>query len=188
MTHDMYARRIAFALVALAWTPSLTDDVAAQGAFTDTLKIIGSNGAEIRTYAFEQLQADFTAKEITTATPWSAEGVTYTYRGIALDDILQRYGLAQGHDTITVNAADDFRADIPIKMIETYQPIIALERGCVDEDYEARRCAKGQTMMKLGPKDFGPLFLVWPRDDVPGAADAYNSYWVWFITNLTVES
>lgn len=83
---------------------------------------------------------------IETSTNWTPRA---RWQGPSLADVLARVG-ARGK-SIKVYAYDDYSQEIPLSFIERYSPILAYS-----ED--------GQ---QLELSNFGPLFIVFPRDRFP---------------------
>ncbi|WP_423393048.1 molybdopterin-dependent oxidoreductase [Burkholderia sp. LMG 21824] len=85
--------------------------------------------------------------QITTSTPWSQQAI---FKGVRLYDILKIVDARGSY--VDIKAYDDYTvSDIPISEISKYQPILAFERN-------------GE---RLRLSDYGPLFLVYPRDQFP---------------------
>jgi hypothetical protein len=91
---------------------------------------------------------------IETSTNWTPRRV---WEGPRLEDVLARAG-AHG-SALKVYAYDDYREEIPMSMITRYHPILAY-RG------DGKR---------LELTDFGPLFIVFPRDQYPSELSAVTS-------------
>jgi hypothetical protein len=83
---------------------------------------------------------------IQTSTNWTS---TELWEGPRLMDVLEKAGMRGS--TIRVVAYDDFSQEIPVSFIRQYQPILAYrENG-----------------RELRLDDFGPLFIIFPRDRYP---------------------
>lgn len=144
------------------------------------LTIEDASGVALEQYPTEQLRSDFENHEIETRTPWTTEGETTRYRGPRIADVMRRHGLDSGNSVQFV-AYDNFVSEILIEEIEIYDPILAIDRACLDNDRDTGRCAAGQEFTELMPEEQGPIFLVWPFDLLPAAyVPARNSIWVWF--------
>jgi hypothetical protein len=105
---------------------------------------------------------------ITTSTTWTARS---TFTGPALADILKLVG-AHGSQ-IEVHTLDDYTETIPVSDCDRYGVIVAYSMN-------------GK---RLKVSDFGPLFLIYPRDAFPtelSGADA-DSKFVWQIKGLIVK-
>jgi hypothetical protein len=90
---------------------------------------------------------------IETSTNWTRRE---KWQGPRLSDVLAVVG-ARGR-SIRVYAYDDFRQDIPLSMIEKYQPVLAYKENGVN----------------LRLDNFGPLFIVFPRDQHPELSQIVN--------------
>jgi hypothetical protein len=107
--------------------------------------------------------------EIVTSTAWTPKS---TFRGIALTDLLARVG-AKGTE-LRMTAYDGYAAyGIPITDARQYGVILAYSR-------DGRR---------LQLSDFGPLFVVYPRDQFP--VELNNSLtegkFVWQLKSIEVK-
>ena len=108
------------------------------------------------------------AHSITTSTSWTPRA---TFTGPLLADILKLVG-AHGSQ-IEVHTLDDYVETIPVSDCGRYGVIVAYSMN-------------GK---RLKVSDFGPLFLIYPRDAFPtelSGADA-DSKFVWQIKGLTVK-
>ena len=85
--------------------------------------------------------------EITTQTPWT-DGHP-VFRGVLARDLLTAVG-AEGR-TITAVALNDYEYTIPAAEFEQYPIMLAMEMN-------------GEVMT---PRDLGPIWIVYPRDDYP---------------------
>lgn len=105
---------------------------------------------------------------IETSTNWTEKEA---WQGPRLSDVLKRVG-ARG-TSIKVFAYDDFRQVIPMSLIDRYQPILAYK-------------ANG---MKLDLGTFGPLFVVFPRDQYPSELNGVESQrrFVFQVRRIEVE-
>lgn len=138
------------------------------------------NGEAVESFSTEQLKTDFPQQTYDTRTPWTAEDETVIYRGPLLADVLSQTGQADGA-SVRVTAYDDFYSDINMDEIRSYEPIIAVERNCTEEDRQSALCAPEQDFRPIGIVEKGPMFMVWPYDLLP---DYYhpsrNAIWVFF--------
>jgi hypothetical protein len=142
-------------------SPALSLDV--QG------KIANINDAAHRTYHFSEAQLlALPVHSITTSTTWTARS---TFTGPRLADILKAVG-AYGTE-IEFHTFDDYTYTVPVSDCERYGVIVAYSMN-------------GQ---RLKLSDFGPLFLIYPRDAFPdeltGAVG--DSKFVWQIKSLIVK-
>lgn len=137
-------------------------------------------GEPVESFSTEQLKTVFEQQTYDTRTPWTAEGETVIYRGPLLNDVLSKTGQANGA-SVRVTAYDDFYSDITMEEIGSYNPIIAVERNCTEEDRQSAVCAPEQEFRPISMVEKGPMFMVWPYDSLP---DYYhpsrNAIWVFF--------
>lgn len=105
---------------------------------------------------------------ITTSTTWTAKS---TFTGPLLADILKTVG-AYG-DEIEIHTLDDYTYTVPVSDTSRYGVIVAYSMN-------------GK---RLQVSDFGPLFLIYPRDQFPGelAGGAADAKFVWQIKALIVK-
>ncbi|WP_144108021.1 molybdopterin-dependent oxidoreductase [Paraburkholderia sp. BCC1886] len=105
---------------------------------------------------------------ITTATTWTPRS---TFTGPLLDDILKTVG-ARGSE-IEVRTLDDYTYTIPVSDGARYGVVMAYSMN-------------GQ---RLKISDFGPLFLIYPRDAFPDelVGTVGDSKFVWQIKALIVK-
>ncbi|WP_323122340.1 molybdopterin-dependent oxidoreductase [Burkholderia alba] len=145
------SRRLTCAVLLLAGTRAL--------AGTLTLEIGGSidhaNDPQQHVYRFDEAELlALPPQTITTSTNWTPRK---TWRGARLEDVLARAG-AHG-SAIKVYAYDDYREEIPMALIQRYHPILAYS-------------GDGK---RLDLTNFGPLFIVFPRDQYPGELSGVTS-------------
>lgn len=120
---------------------------------------------------FELSEADILALPKTTlitSTEWTSRSV---FEGPLLSAILQRVE-ARGTKLRFV-AFDDFAAETDTADVGRYKPIVAYKKDGT----------------RLTARDFGPLFVVYPRDEFPdelGASEATAKY-VWQLCKIIVE-
>ncbi|MGH8780434.1 molybdopterin-dependent oxidoreductase [Paraburkholderia sp.] len=107
------------------------------------------------------------AHSITTSTTWTPKS---TFTGPLLGDILKAVG-ATG-TRIEIHSLDDYTYTVPVTDADHYGAIIAY-------DMNGKR---------LKVSDFGPLFLIYPRDAFPELVGASaDSKFVWQIKSLIVK-
>lgn len=137
-------------------------------------------GETVERFNTEQLKTVFAQQTYDTRTPWTVEGETVIYRGPLLADVLSEAGQANGA-SVRVTAYDDFYSDIAMEEVGSYNPIIAVERNCTEEDRQSAVCAPDQEFRPISMVEKGPMFMVWPYDSLP---DYYhpsrNAIWVFF--------
>jgi hypothetical protein len=132
-------------------------------------KISKTNDAAHQSYHFTEAQLlTLPVHSITTATTWTPRS---TFTGPLLADILKTVG-ASG-SAVEIHTLDDYTYTIPVSDCDRYGVVVAYSMN-------GRR---------LKISDFGPLFLIYPRDAFPdelmGAAG--DSKFVWQIKALIVK-
>ncbi|PVA05578.1 molybdopterin-dependent oxidoreductase [Thalassorhabdomicrobium marinisediminis] len=92
------------------------------------------------------------------------------FRGVLMRDILDR-AQASG-DTVTARALNDYVIEIPMDDFHEFDVIAALYMDGI----------------ALTPRDKGPVWIVYPRDDHSVLADIrYDMRWVWQLSALHVQ-
>jgi hypothetical protein len=87
-----------------------------------------------------------------------------------------------GQSAVQFIAYDNFVSEIRMEEINSYTPILAIERECSADDRTRGVCPAGEEYRPLNTKDSGPIFIVWPFEKLPSAyVPARNSIWVWFV-------
>lgn len=144
------------------------------------LQVQDTSGKTIAVFSVKQLRSDFEQQTYDTRTPWTDEGETVVFRGPLLASVLRRAGLADVAG-LKVIAYDDFVSEIHSDEIHSYKPILAIERKCSEKDKIGSICASGQAFRPISIVEKGPIFIVWPFDQLPASyAPARNSIWVFF--------
>jgi hypothetical protein len=159
---------------------------AAVAAYTEpnVLTIEGVTQGEAEQYHVDRLRSEFENITIETRTPWTKDGEVVTYRGPKIADVLRQHELDRAK-SVQFIAYDNFTSEITIEEIQTYGPIFAVDRACVETDRQSGRCTPDQTFTPLAPEEQGPIFLVWPYEDLPDSyVPARNSIWVWFVVSV----
>ena len=150
----------------------------------DVLVIEDDIGKLIAEYTVKDLRQTFTIHTLETATPWSKKGEKTRFRGPYVKDILAKHGLDK-NDTIEVQAFNEFITLIYQTEIDDYEPILAIEQQCREQDRKEKLCKEGQEYRPLTIDDLGPLYIVWPLERLPNIyVPARNSVWVWFVVAL----
>ncbi len=132
-------------------------------------KIGKTNDAAHRSYRFAEAQLlALPAHSITTATTWTPRS---TFTGPLLADILKTVG-AYGTQ-VEIRTLDDYTYTVPVSDCDRYGVVVAYSMN-------GRR---------LKISDFGPLFLIYPRDAFPDelAGASGDSKFVWQIKALIVK-
>jgi len=92
------------------------------------------------------------------------------FDGFLMRDLLAFVG-AEG-ETVTATALNDYVIDIPVEDFERFDVLVATHMD-------------GQRLL---PRDMGPLWIVYPRDDHAELQDIrYDYRWVWQLVRLDVE-
>ncbi|CAB3767039.1 molybdopterin-dependent oxidoreductase [Paraburkholderia solisilvae] len=134
-----------------------------------TGKIAHTTDPEHRLFHFSEAQIlALPAHSISTSTAWTPKS---TFTGPLLADILRVVG-AYG-DRIEVHAYDDYTYTVPVSDIGRYGVIVAYSMN-------------GQ---RLKISDFGPLFLIYPRDAYPAelTGGMTDAKFIWQIKALIVK-
>lgn len=155
----------------------------ALAAYTDpsVLTIEGEMREITEQYPIDRLRVDFENVVVETRTPWTKERETIRFRGPRIADVLLKHGMTNS-TSVQFIGYDNFTSEILLEEIETYQPIFAIDRACGATDRETGRCTAEQEFTPLSPEEQGPIFLVWPYEQLPTEyIPARNSIWVWFV-------
>lgn len=132
-------------------------------------KITRTNDADHTVFHFSEAQIlALPVHTISTSTTWTAKS---TFTGPLLADILKTVG-AYG-DQIEIHTLDDYTYTVPVSDTGRYGVIVAYSMN-------------GK---RLQVSDFGPLFLIYPRDEFPGelAGGSADAKFVWQIKALIVK-
>ncbi|TIQ26286.1 hypothetical protein [Mesorhizobium sp.] len=184
MRRDTLASCLAFAVAMAVAGPT-----AGNGAFADpdTLTLEDASGKAIQTLTVEQLKTEFPQQTYDTRTPWTKEDEKIVYRGPLLKDIWAKTGLANVAK-VKVVAYDDFVSELRMDEIQSYAPILAVERQCTKDDRSQGRCKGDQQFRPITMNEKGPIFMVWPFDRLPASyVPARNAIWVFFPVVLRAD-
>ncbi len=159
-----------FLIIALV-TPSLASEPLAQPAGRVILTISGAientNGDGVARFDRAMLE-EIGIIKIATSTSWT-DGVT-KFEGVLARDLLRAVG-ATG-DVVTARALNDYSIEIPRSDFDDYDVLFALRMDGVD----------------LTPRDKGPLWVVYPRDEHPELRNQkVDARWLWQLVNLDVR-
>lgn len=173
-----------FASVITAISMLITGESIASGIIqTSDLSVKLSGNALTVEYSISELKEKYSSKTIKTQTPWS-NGEQVIYRGISLSDLLNESPSLDHVKEIEGSAVNGYSTILSIKDIVAFNPLLALQRKCSKADMLKMKCDEG-AYIPLATEDFGPIFLVWPYDSMPGSADPCdNSKWIWFFTGI----
>jgi hypothetical protein len=145
------------------------------------LSVEAAPGKVLAIYTLDQLKSEFSLQSLETQTPWTKDGEKIGFRGPLVKDVLARHGLT-GQSAVQFIAYDNFVSEIRMEEINAFSPILAIERKCSADDRKQGTCAANQEYRRLNTKDSGPIFIVWPFEQLPAAyIPARNSIWVWFV-------
>jgi len=134
-----------------------------------TGKIANTTDSAHHVFHFSEAQIlALPAHSITTSTSWTPKS---TFTGPLLADILKKVG-AFGK-RIEVHTYDDYTYTVPVSDTDRYGVIVAYSMN-------------GQ---RLRIRDFGPLFLIYPRDAYPAelTGAATDAKFVWQIKALIIK-
>ncbi|WP_143748462.1 hypothetical protein [Mesorhizobium carmichaelinearum] len=139
-----------------------------------------ASGKTIAVFSVKQLQAEFPQQTYDTRTPWTSDNEKIEYRGPLLANVLAKAGITAAQE-VKVVAFDNFVSDIRMDEIRSYNPILAVERRCNENESANPHCAPGQDFRPISMVEKGPIFIVWPFDQLPASyVPARNSIWVFF--------
>lgn len=168
-------RRFAMALAGLltAAVLPLPREARAAGGCALSLDVNGevhvTNDAAHTSYHFSEEQLlKLPQYSISTATTWTPRS---TFTGPRLADVLDTVG-AYGSQ-IEIHTIDDYTCMVPVSDAARYGAVLAYAMN-------GRR---------LKVSDFGPLFLIYPRDQFPLELDgaAGDSKFAWQIVSMTIK-
>jgi hypothetical protein len=128
-----------------------------------------TNDAAHTAYHFSEAQLlKLPPHSIVTATSWTPRS---TFTGPLLSDVLKTVG-AYGSQ-IEIHTIDDYTCVVPVSDAARYGAVLAYEMN-------------GQ---RLKVSNFGPLFLIYPRDQFPLELDgaAGDSKFAWQIVSMTIK-
>ncbi|WFE74963.1 molybdopterin-dependent oxidoreductase [Roseinatronobacter sp. S2] len=143
--------------------------LAAWPAFADmpVLTITGMVEESSVALTLEELR-DLPQHQLTTST--TVTDGTPVFEGFLMRDLLDEVQ-AQG-DTVIAHALNDYRMEIPVS-------------DFVDFDVMGALSMDG---MPLNPRDKGPVWIVYPRDDHRELQDIrFDTRWVWQLVSLHVQ-
>lgn len=162
-------RRPIFISMALAALPGIACAVQAKTLLTVSGSIRRINNK--KTGAFEFSEAEFLklpTVSITTGTAWTPTSV---FVGPLLADVMQACGVTDG--TLTLKAMDDYSTRIPWDDLTRYGVILA----------------HTQDGQRLSNKRWGPLWIIYPRDQNPAELKGpiAESRFVWQVDRIEVS-
>jgi len=137
---------------------------------TVTGKIAATNSGNAAIFDRAMLEA-LPIHRIKTATVWT-DGVK-TFEGVLVRDLLSRVGATTTQSTLVrASALNDYAIEIPATDFQRFDVLLAWSMD-------------GQQLMM---RDKGPLWIVYPRDQVRELRDErYDQRWVWQLSRLEVK-
>ena len=104
---------------------------------------------------------------VTTSTTWTARS---KFDGPLLFDVLKHVGAAGSY--LEMLALDDYSVSIPMSELTAFNPILA----------------HSMNGKRMTARDFGPLFLMYPRDKYPNELNKLQaqSKFIWQVRRITV--
>lgn len=175
MRHNILTLTLSSVFVIAAWSAS-----AASYDNPNMVSVENASGQALKTFSTEQLKAEFPQQTYDTRTPWTKDNETIVYRGPKLKDVLAKGGISE-NPGIKIVAYDNFVSEVRGDEIEQFEPILAVERKCTDDDRAKSLCKGGQEFRPINMLEKGPIFVVWPYDRLPSDyVPARNSIWVFF--------
>jgi len=127
-----------------------------------------TNDAAGHSYAFtEEEFLDLPQRSITTATIWTPVA---RFTGPALADVLAH--VQASGETIQLTALNDYSVEVPRTDLAQYAPILAHSRDG----------------LRMGVAKYGPLWLMYPRDDFPAelSGRVAASRFIWQVNAIKV--
>lgn len=131
--------------------------------------IANVNDASKHAYRFSEAELmSLPAASITTATNWTPKS---PFAGPRLSAVLAKVG-AKGTQ-LSICAVDDYCQSLPVSDIDKYGVILAAT----------------QNGRRLSLRDFGPLWVMYPRDSFPQELNTatYEARFIWQVTKITVK-
>ncbi len=133
---------------------------------TVTGQISRTNFGDVAEFDRDMLTA-LPARVVVTSTPWTDGPTEFT--GVALADLLDAVG-ARG-SVLNAQALNGYIVDIPVSDAQEAGPIIAYLRD-------------GKPM---GVRNKGPLWVVYPFDDLTGGQELYFNRAIWQLRHIEVR-
>ncbi|KXF77151.1 hypothetical protein ATN84_25470 [Paramesorhizobium deserti] len=175
-----FTRQLVHVLATIIALMSQIPAASAQHDDPSTLMIEKAPGKVLMSYTVEELKRAFPIHERVTPTPWMSRDQKIEFRGPYLKDLLTKY--LPYATSIEILAYNGFSSILKREEIDSYKPILAIERRCDDNDRKRGSCTADQDYRPLQLEDGGPMFLVWPLDELPPSyIPARNAIWVWFV-------
>ncbi len=152
--------------------PSFTEYALASRQNSDFPTLVINTPANV-TYTLTAGASELPRVLITTHTPWT-EGVQ-EFSGITLKTLLEAAGLDEKtirQSKIKARALNDYEVEIPGQDAYDYNVLVADQMN-------------GEVMPIT---DFGPFWIVYPRDDNTELQDSrFDQRWAWQLSELIVE-
>ena len=158
---------MAIALAAPTWAGESLPQPSGRVILTISGAIENTNGDGVARFDRAMLERLGVTK-VNTSTSWT-DGVT-RFEGVLARDLLKAVG-ATG-DQVSARALNDYAIEIPFSDFESYDVLFAFRMDDVD----------------LTPRDKGPLWIVYPRDEHPELRNQdVDTEWLWQLVNLDVQ-
>jgi hypothetical protein len=155
---------------ALAGSSRLPPAAAAQRALLTIRWYTGQKSLDETSYRFSEEEfMSLKSCTIVTSTPWTRRA---SFDGPLLSDVLRHVGA--GGSRLHVESLDDYSCSLPASDLTTYGVILAHSRD-------------GKRMTA---RDYGPLWIIYPRDAHPDALSTVLAYAksAWQVWRITVVS
>lgn len=125
-----------------------------------------------QTLDWDELEAMATSRVSTTSPHNSKDLKAMLYfRGIAVSQLLDRFGVKPTATSVTFLGYDGFRSTVSISDLRRYPIMLALER-------DGRPISRSEG---------GPLFLIFPQSQYPQLQQKYaEQFWTFYVTNAIV--
>lgn len=171
MERAVHRRSLVLAALALSCTSATRATATSASPTILTLQghLLRHQGGTPPTYHLSEAELlALPTRHITTSTPWTPRRI---FAGPALADVLSYVRAQPG--TLNLQALNDYRVSIPWHDMAHYGVILA-------------HSADGQRMVR---KDFGPLWLIYPRDQYPDELDgpAARAKSIWQVQTIEVQ-
>ncbi|WP_236635919.1 molybdopterin-dependent oxidoreductase [Paracoccus aminophilus] len=157
-------RKLRIFTAALAWLALTTGISVAQDIHYSV-----DNGTSSNTIYEDQIMA-LPMHEISTTTSVT-EGVQQ-FEGVLMRDLLALMPRHEPGDIVVVGALNDYEVEIPIEDFIRFDVILA----------------HSMNGTRLTPRDKGPWWIIYPRDDHEELQDIrYDTRWVWQLNRLDIR-
>jgi hypothetical protein len=174
----MIFKRLSFFLIAASAMMNLNYSYAAD----PSLQFLTADQKQIKKITLEEMKRNYDLQTVETQTPWSS-GKVVTYRGAPFFDVLKDAHF-ESKRQITAIALNDYVTNLNVNEIKQYNPILATEIKCSEDDAPSNKC-NSDGFRPLNAKEYGPIFVVWPYKNLSNTDDPRDhSRWVWFLAGI----